>query len=73
MSREKYVWRRGDVRVTPINLRDCSKTIPCATYGQACLPLWAELEDGRVDQLLEEWFYDAGEDRYGLWFSDPDR
>jgi hypothetical protein len=57
----------------PIRLADCTATLPCRTHGVACRPLWAELEDARVDQLLEERYFDVGQDTYPLWFSDPDR
>jgi hypothetical protein len=32
-----------------------------------------ELEDGRVERILEERHFDVGQDSYGSWFSDPDR
>jgi hypothetical protein len=77
MSADRFTWRAEDVEVSwppgqPIDLRHCTR-LPCQVHGDACLPLWEELEDGRVDQLLEERFFDVGEDDYPLWFPDPDR
>ena len=43
-----------------IDLRDCTPTIPCTIHGTACLPLWEELEDARVERILEERHFDVG-------------
>ena len=74
MSEVKHYWKRGD----PINLRHCVVVAGpdpvCAVHGLACAELWEELEDGRVDQLLEERFFDVGvDDDDGFRWSDPDR
>jgi hypothetical protein len=74
MSADRFVWRPEDVQVRPIDLRDCSNTIPCRAHGEAYLPLWAELEDARVDGILEECHFDVGlDDNDGFYWSDPDR
>lgn len=85
--RERFVWQPGDVQVDdaycwkpgdPINLRHCV-AVPgpdpaCQVHGEACAELWGELEDGRVDQLLEEAAFDVGlGDNDGFYWSDPDR
>ena len=56
-----------------IDLRDCTPTLPYRTHGEACRPLWAELGEARVEQILEERHFDVGQDNYGSWFSDQDR
>jgi hypothetical protein len=81
---DRFTWRQGDVEVEhywkpgdPIDLRHCV-VVPgpdpvCAVHGLACGELWEELEDGRVDQLLEERFFDVGvDDNDGFRWSDPD-
>lgn len=46
----------------------------CGVHGLACAELWGELEDARVDQLLEERFFDLSlDDNDGFRWSDPDR
>jgi hypothetical protein len=72
MSGDKVTWQPTDV--PPIDLRTCSMTVPCRTHGTACLPLWEELQDGRVEQILEERHFDVGlDDNDGFNWSDPDR
>ena len=81
--RDRFLWQQRDVEHSrqpgePIDLRRCM-VVPgpdpiCGVHGLACAELWGELEDARVDQLLEERFFDLGlDDNDGFRWSDPDR